>query len=392
MKKDVFVIGSKGIPAKYGGYETFVEELTKNQRNCDINYHIACKVGKNEAGNKRQVYNGADCFNVYVPPIGPAQAIYYDLESIRKSIIYAKKHSLRNPIFYILACRIGPFMNRIKKEIHSIGGRIYVNPDGHEWLRSKWSKPVRYYWKLSEKLMVKNADLLICDSSNIENYIVSVYKKFHPKTTFIAYGAYTKKSPLRNDSSLLINWFKKYDIRPLEYYLIVGRFVPENNYETMIREFCKSHTSKKLVIITRIDNSKFLRKLQQKTHFNCDSRIKFVGTIYDKKLLKKIRELSYAYLHGHSVGGTNPSLLEALSSTKVNLLYDVNFNKEVAGEGALYWNKKSNNLANLINKVDKLDNSTIEQFNRLSTNRIIQNYTWSEIVSKYENLFMGDFR
>lgn len=392
MERHVFIVGSKGIPANYGGYETFVEYLTKYRKNVDIHYHIACKTKDKTKKYSHFTYNNADCFNVFVPNVGPAQAIYYDVAALNYSIKYAKDHRIEKPIFYILACRIGPFMNCIVNKIHSIGGTVYVNPDGHEWMRSKWSYPVRKYWKLSEKLMVKNADLLICDSKNIEKYIQSTYADYKPKTTFIAYGSDVEKSKLGNGDSKIVGWFKHFGINAKKYYLIVGRFVPENNYETMIREFMKSSTCKDLVIITDIKKNKFYRELSLKTNFKNDNRIKFVGTIYDTELLKKVRELAYGYIHGHSVGGTNPSLLEALSSTKINLLYDVNFNKEVVGEGALYWNKKSNNLANLINKVDKLDNSTIEQFNRLSTNRIIQNYTWSEIVSKYENLFMGDFR
>lgn len=392
MIRHVFIIGSKGIPAKYGGYETFVEYLTKRKISKNIQYHVSCKVTNKANGKKRFNYNNADCFNVYVPQIGPAQAIYYDILALVKSIKYVKLHNIKNPIFYILACRIGPFMAPIVNKIHSIGGVIYVNPDGHEWMRSKWSYPVRKYWKFSEKLMVKNADLLICDSKNIEKYIQSTYANYDPQTIFIAYGADIRRARLDNNDPKIVNWFNRFGIKAQKYYLIVGRFVPENNYETMIREFMKSSTCKDLVIITDIKKNKFYRELSLKTNFKNDNRIKFVGTIYDTELLKKVRELAYGYIHGHSVGGTNPSLLEALSSTKINLLYDVNFNKEVVGEGALYWNKKSNNLANLINKVDKLDNSTIEQFNRLSTNRIIQNYTWSEIVSKYENLFMGDFR
>ncbi|WP_142357686.1 DUF1972 domain-containing protein, partial [Streptococcus pneumoniae] len=103
----------------------------------------------------------------------------------------AKKNKDEAPIFYILACRIGPFISGLKKKIRAIGGRLLVNPDGHEWLRAKWSLPVRKYWKFSEQLMVKHADLLVCDSKNIEKYIQEDYKQYQPKTTYIAYGTDT---------------------------------------------------------------------------------------------------------------------------------------------------------------------------------------------------------
>lgn len=322
-----------------------------------------------------------------MPNIGSAQAIYYDVAALNYSIKYAKKHQIEQPIFYILACRIGPFMQSIVKRIHDIGGKVYVNPDGHEWMRAKWSLPVRKYWKLSEKLMVKHADLLICDSQNIEKYIRSVYKGFKPKTTFIAYGSDVKKSILGENDPKLTEWFDRYNIKPNEYYLIVGRFVPENNYEVMIREFIRSSTNKDLVIITNVERNKFFNKLKEKTNFESDDRIKFVGTVYELELLKKIRESAYAYLHGHSVGGTNPSLLEALASTKINLLFDVGFNREVGKEGALYWNSNPGSLFKLINKVDNLSINAIQNLDQKSTQRILSKYSWSSIIENYEKCF-----
>lgn len=390
MERHVFIVGSKGIPANYGGYETFVEYLTKYRQNESIHYHVACKTNDKNKKYGHFIHNNADCFNVFVPNIGAAQAIYYDVAALNYSIKYAKAHKIEQPIFYILACRIGPFMQSIVKRVHNIGGKVYVNPDGHEWMRAKWSLPIRKYWKLSEKLMVKYADLLICDSQNIEKYIKSVYKKFKPKTTFIAYGSDVKKSTLSENDPKLVGWFDRYNIKPNEYYLIVGRFVPENNYEVMIREFIRSSTNKDLVIITNAERNKFFNKLKEKTNFESDDRIKFVGTVYELELLKKIRESAYAYLHGHSVGGTNPSLLEALASTKINLLFDVGFNREVAQSSALYWNKDSNSLANLINEADTFTSTKIDELQEKSTDEILKRYSWGKIVSEYEQHFKGN--
>lgn len=171
------------------------------------------------------------------------------------------------------------------------------------------------------------------------------------------------------------------------YYLIVGRFVPENNYETMICEFMKSSTKRDLIIITNVEQNKFFETLKKDTGFDSDSRIKFVGTVYDIELLKKIRELAFAYIHGHSVGGTNPSLLEALASTKINLLFDVGFNREVAANGALYWTKKNENLRQLIEKVEKLRVEEVVRLDNDSTDRITKLYSWNKIVSDYELKF-----
>lgn len=131
----------------------------------------------------------------------------------------------------------------------------------------------------------------------------------------------------------------------------------------------------------------FLKELENKLHFKQDSRIKFVGTVYDQKLLKKIRENAYGYFHGHEVGGTNPSLLEALGSTDLNLLLDVGFNREVGIDTALYWNKEKGNLADLINRADAMDCEEVEMLGKKAKQRIREAYSWEYIVKEYETLF-----
>ena len=385
--RHVFIIGSKGIPAKYGGFETFVEKLTEQQKSKEIKYHVSCLA----QDSKEFEHNGARCFNINVPNIGAAKAVYYDIFALRECIRYIKENKIENPIVYILACRIGPFVGRYKKQLKKLGGTLFVNPDGHEWKRGKWNAAIRKYWKISEKLMVKHADLLICDSKNIEKYIQEDYKQYNPKTTFIAYGADMEKSKLSDNDPKLMNWYKEKDVKAKEYYLVVGRFVPENNYETMITEFMKSNTKKDLVLITNVEQNKFYEQLRQKTGFDKDSRIKFVGTVYDQELLKKIRENAYGYFHGHEVGGTNPSLLEALATTDLNLLLDVGFNREVGENGAIYWSKKSGDLSRLIENSETMSYTEIDRVAKLAVDRIANNYSWKLIVSEYELLF-NDFK
>lgn len=394
MKKNkiqhVYIIGSKGIPAKYGGFETFVEKLTENNISSNIKYHVACMEEnslKSDITEKHFIYNNADCFNISVPSIGPAKAIYYDIKSLDYAIHQSKKNKDERPIFYVLACRIGPFINYYKKKIAQLNGKLFVNPDGHEWLREKWSYPVRKYWKHSERLMVKYSDLLICDSVNIEKYIKDDYRKYTPKTTYIAYGTDTIKSNLISTSSVVRDWFHEKKINSGEYYLVVGRFVPENNYESIIKEFMVSNTKKNLVIITNFEKNKFYNKLQRETSFEKDSRIKFVGTVYDQELLKYIRENAFAYIHGHEVGGTNPSLLEAMSFTPINLLIDVAFNEEVGLDGALYWEK--DNLHKVINTTELFTKNQILDFESRAKDRVRTNYSWPVIIEKYEKNFLG---
>lgn len=379
----IFIVGAKNCGA-YGGYETFLDKLTEyHQYNKNIKYHIAWKGTESKEFN----YHNAHCFQIKVPDIGPAQAIYYDVQALRYCLKYIKNNQIKNPIVYVLACRIGPFAKHFEKAIHKLGGKLYVNPDGHEWMRAKWSAPVRKYWKYSEQMMVRHCDLLICDSKNIEKYIKESYCKYNPNTTFIAYGAETRKSTLSDNDKTLLDWYSSKNLKPKSYYLVVGRFVPENNYEIMIREFMKNKSERDFALITNV-SEKFLAELKKKTGFDRDKRIKFVGTVYEQELLKKIRENAYGYFHGHEVGGTNPSLLEALGSTDINLLLDVGFNREVAENSALYWTKDSGSLAGLIDKADSMSDSEIAELSQKAKQRINDEYSWQYICNKYEELFL----
>jgi len=381
---NIFIIGSKGIPAKYGGFETFVENLTRYRKSLAIKYHISCLADNNEEFE----YNNSRCFNIKVPKVGSAKAVLYDVMSLKETVRYIEENNINNSIVYILACRIGPFFSFYKRKIEKLGAKVYVNPDGHEWKRSKWNWAIKKYWKLSEKLMVKDADILVCDSRGIEDYIHDEYRNYNPKTSFISYGATVENSTLDDHSKKLIGWFQTKGIRSNEFYLIVGRFVPENNYELMIKEFMMSNTKKDLVIITNVEQNKFYEDLKRETEFTKDNRIKFVGTVYDQELLKKIREKAYAYIHGHEVGGTNPSLLEALASTNINLLLNVVFNNEVGEDVALYFSKEKGSLSNLIDQIEKLDEKSILHLGQKAKNRIKSNYSWDKIINDYENLFL----
>lgn len=384
----VFIIGCKGIPAAYGGFETFVDKLCAYQSNLHIRYHVACAAEPEDYDDENRHYKCHRALCTVFPwrRIGAARAVAYDLEALAYFIQYAKKKQIPHPVFYILACRIGPWIGKFSKEIRKLGGYLYVNPDGHEFLRAKWNASVRRYWKYSEKLMVKYADLLICDSQHIRSYICSEYQAYHPNTEFIAYGADTAPSPLLDDDAKLMEWYQANGVSKGNYYLVVGRFVPENNYGTMIREFMQTQTEKKLVFITDAKGA-FYEKLNTQTKFESDPRICFAGTVYDQKLLKKIREEAYGYLHGHEVGGTNPSLLEALASTNVNLLLDVGFNREVARDSAYYWTKDPGNLASLIKEIDAMPDVQIAEYGKKAKDRIEKNYSWESITKEYETLF-----
>ena len=379
----VFIIGSRGLPAQYGGFETFVDQLVSHQVSPDIQYHVACL--SNDQAYQHFDYQGVDCFTINPPKLGPARVIAYDMMAINYALKLIKKQGIEQPIFYVLGNTIGAFVAPFARKIHKIGGRFYINPDGLEWKRAKWAKPIQAYLKYSEKIMTRHADLVISDNPGIESYIKEAYP--WSKTTYIAYGTDLSPTSLSSQDNKVREFYQKWQTQEKNYYLILGRFVPENNYETAIREFMASSTKRDLVIICNQEGNPYFEELRARTGFDQDPRVKFVGTVYDQDLLKYIRKEAFAYIHGHEVGGTNPGLLEALAQTDLNLVLGVSFNQTVAKDSAQYWTKEIGDLAHLIDRVDSLED--VSEWGQRAKANMKQNFTWEKIVGEYEELFLS---
>ena len=379
----VFIIGSRGLPAQYGGFETFVDQLVSHQVSPDIQYHVACL--SNDQAYQHFDYQGVDCYTINPPKLGPARVIAYDMMAINYALKLIKKQGIEQPIFYVLGNTIGAFVAPFARKIHKIGGRFYINPDGLEWKRAKWAKPIQAYLKYSEKIMTRHADLVISDNPGIESYIKEAYP--WSQTTYIAYGTDLSPTSLTSQDWKVRELYQKWQTQEKNYYLILGRFVPENNYETAIREFMASSSKRDLVIICNNEGNPYFEELRTRTGFDQDPRVKFVGTVYDQDLLKYIRKEAFAYIHGHEVGGTNPGLLEALAQTDLNLVLGVSFNQTVAKDTAQYWTKETGNLAHLIDQVDSLEDAS--EWGQRAKANMKQNFTWEKIVGEYEELFLS---
>ena len=384
--KNVYIIGSKGIPASYGGFETFADRLTAGKKSGELFYHVACL----DTLNRSETVNGAECFHLSVPRVGSARAVLYD----RKAFLYAlreiEKNGYEHAVILVLACRLGPFFHSLVKKAHRLGAAVAVNPDGHEFLRAKWSPSIQKYWKYSERLMVKSADLMICDAKEMERYIREEYSAFSPKTVYLSYGADEEKKKADAPSAEYQKWLTENGVSAGKYALTVGRFVPENNYETMIREYMGAKTTMPFVLITDAQGSRFYAPLQKALAFEKDHRIRFAGTVYDRALLTEIRKGAAFYIHGHEVGGTNPTLLEALGSTEVNLLIDVPFSREVAEDTAFYWEKdQAGALSGLIDMASKFSAPQRQVWGQRAKHRIREAYTWDEVIDQYEKLLLS---
>lgn len=382
--KNVIIIGSRGYRFNYGGWETFVTELVNNSQDKDINFFIPYLT--HEKVNNKKVTHSSNLEEVqlYTKKRGFFTMFDFTIKSMKYYIDYISKHNLKNVVMLILGCKIGPLMPRYYKKLNKLGVKVVMNPDGLEWKRDKWNKVIKKCFKISEKDHIKYADRVVCDSQSIKEYVDNEYNASN-KTSFIAYGTYLDDKI--EDINKCKKFFKDNNIKANDYYIYVGRFIPENNIETIIKEYMASNTKKKLYLITNYEKNDYYSHLKYVTDFETDDRIVFLGPIYDRELLSYIRTNAFGYIHGHSAGGTNPSLLEALGHTKINILFDVSYNREVGKDSCYYFSKVSASLARQINLCDKLTTKEIDKLGKECIDIIKNNYTWPIIVDKYNSLF-----
>ena len=385
MEKNIFIVGARGYHFPYGGWETFVDNLIDNTKDKTIKYYITNLTHEKKEKKKISYQSNVEIHNIYVPAQGFVTMFTFTIISINHFINYIKKKKMNNVILVVLGCKVGPLFLIWRPILHKLGVKVIINPDGLEWKREKWAWWIKQCFKISERYSIKYSDYCVCDSKAILEYVNKKYKKSKTLSTFIAYGAYENTKAYK--TKMVKELWEKYQISSKNYYLIVGRFIPENNYETMIKEFMKSKTKKDLVIICNLEKNKFYQQLKENTNFDKDKRIKFIGSVYEQESLLYFRQHAYAYIHGHSAGGTNPSLLEALANTNVNILYDVSYNKEVGENSCFYFTKEENNLKKVINKTEKLTEKEQKDYGSLAKERIHKEYTWDLVVKKYSKIF-----
>jgi rhamnosyltransferase len=384
LSKKVYIIGSKGIPARYGGFETFIDQLVSG-RKAAIQYVIT---GMAEESSDYE-YKGARCVqfatgsSVVARMLHTLKALWFVLKDA--------KGDAHSKVVYILGCRAGIFLPFFKSALQNRGVAIYVNPDGAEWKRAKWNIVAKKVVLLFEWLLVKNADLVISDSMAIQDIMKNEFQVPVHKLAFAAYGSEIYEAPATLPTATqraYDEWVQKRKILNAPYFLMVGRFVPENNFELVIKEFMASSVKAHLVIVSNISDGSLKTLLYEKLNIGRDPRIKMVGTLYDQDVLKVVRSKAVAYIHGHEVGGTNPSLLEALGSTQVSIVYDVSFNREVVQDAGLYFTSQPGSLGEALDQALTLPMKVRRDYENLAKNRIKADYSWPEIVSQYEQLFL----
>ncbi len=355
----IAILGTRGVPNHYGGFEQFADFFSVFLAEKGHEVYV---YNSHNHPFQEKLYKGVHILHQYDPEfkIGTAGQFIYDLNCILDSrkrnfdIILQLGYTSSSVWYFLLP----------KKTL------IITNMDGLEWKRTKYSKPVQKVLKFAEKLAVKSSDYLIADSIGIQKYLKN---KYQVNSTYIAYGADQFLNP---DAKIL----EQYQLKPYAFNMILARLEPENNIETVLDGIVLSETTTPIIVIGNHE-TKFGNYLKDK--FKNATCIQFLGAVYNMNHLDNLRYFSNLYFHGHSVGGTNPSLLEAMASKALIVAHDNDFNKAILQENAYYFSN-AEEVKNLTSKIKKNDNLQFIENNFLA---IAQAFNWNVINGQYLQLF-----
>jgi glycosyltransferase involved in cell wall biosynthesis len=359
----IAILGSRGIPNHYGGFEQCAEYLALGLVN--RGFEVIVYNSHNHPYQEKE-WNGVQIVSCYDPEdiLGTVGQFIYDLNCI----LDVKKRDCD------ILLQLGYTSSSIWGWLLPKKVVVTTNMDGLEWKRSKYSGVIKKFLQFAEFLGVKYSDHLISDSIGIQDYLKNKYKV---SSTYIAYGATLFDRP---DSSIL----KRYNLIVNQYDLLIARLEPENSIEVILDGVVQANVSRPIIVI---GNHETTYGNYLKNKFSTYSQIQFIGSIYCITVLNNLRYYANIYFHGHTVGGTNPSLLEAMASNSLICANDNAFNKYILGEDALYF-QNVNDVALHLSQV-RFHSSEHQLMITRNRDKISQNYDWELIIDQYVSHFLA---
>jgi glycosyltransferase involved in cell wall biosynthesis len=362
-KIKISIIGTRGYPYVYSGYETLVKQLSERLVLKDCNVTVYCHKGLFETRSKK--VKGIKL--VYIPTI-ETKTLSQPVHSFL-SIIHACFS--RPDVLLVVNSANGPF--GLITKLFRIPTAI--NVDGLEWLRPKWKGLGSIYFKWASKMATLFYDQIINDSEEMRKVYLDLFKR---DSKVIAYGADIRKS---KNPDLITTW----DIKQREYYLVIGRLIPDNNADLIIKGFLKSSSTKKLVIVGDVSYKDAYASNLKKIN---DKRLIFTGYVKDQDTLAELYHNCYVYVHGHEFGGTNPTMIKAMAYGSAILALNTVFNKEMLQKGkfGLFFKKELFSITNMIDYCEK-ENIIMDNLRQGSVNGITKKYNWDFVTSQYLEVF-----
>ena len=356
------VLGTRGVPNYYGGFEQFAQYLSEEF--VKKGHEVYVYNSHNHLYQELE-WNGVKIIHCKDPEhiIGTVGQFIYDLNCILDS---------RKRDFDVIL-QLGYTSSSIWSWLLPKKPKIVTNMDGLEWRRSKYSKPVQKFLLFAERLAVKSSNYLISDSIGIQSYLKD---KYSVESRYIPYGANLFSN---TDASFLDNL----NLEKGSYSMLVARMEPENSIETILEGFLNSDSDRKFLVIGNTEN-RYGNKIRDKFK---DDRIIYLGYVSEIEKLNILRKHSHLYFHGHTVGGTNPSLLEAMSSSSLICAHNNDFNKAILENDAFYFNCDKC-ITSLLNK-ENLDERDLFTSNNIE--KIKKQYSWEKVLKEYEDFLKSMF-
>jgi glycosyltransferase involved in cell wall biosynthesis len=365
------MFGTRGVPAAYGGFETAVEEIGARLANRGHQITVYCRRGNRAGSSRPAASRGLDTYRgmqlVHLPALHTKT-----LETFSHTAVSAVHHATHRAtdVNFVFDAANSPFIRLLR------AGRtpVAVHVDGLEWKREKWAGHGRAYYRMAESLAVRDADALIADAAGIQDYY---HHEFCADTTLLTYGA-----PLLTD--LHEDAIRAVGLTSRGYHLVVARMEPENHVHLIVEAYRRSRSSRPLVVV---GTAPYAAEYIDRIHRTAASepRIRLMGGVWDQRLLDQLYGHALTYVHGHSVGGTNPSLLRAMGAGAVTLAFDVVFNREVVGSGGRFF-RTEDQLARLFEEADSMEADALRAIGSGLRQRAATHYDWEVVTDGYEQL------
>ncbi len=353
----IAIIGSRGIPARYGGFETFAERLAQGLAQRGYRVEVYCKSSLKDLPYE---FENIERVFLHCPSLRFAEKLCLSNKGIVKALFRG------NDVLIILGVSGVPMgiLARVA------GRKLILNPDGLEWKRGKWNFLGRWLLRRLEAWGAKFSHELVADSQAIQDYLRETYGR---TSTFVPYGV----DPPPEDPKAWETLSQRFSLKEFNYFLAVGRDVPENNLTLIVEGYLRAQCEKKLAIVSDLGKTY--------ENFRGKERVIFTGPIYERNELYALRLHAFAHIHGHSVGGTNPSLLEAMACGNPVIAYDVVYNREVLGGAGLYFSNAgelAEKMEILKKEGERIRAKALDYYRRV----LREKYNWDVVVEAYARL------
>ncbi len=358
----IALIGTRGVPANYGGFETCVEEVGTRLADAGHEVVVYCRTtDRNDPARANTSYRGMQLVHLPAVHRRSLETLSHSAASIAHLLLRR-----RTDVALVFNAANSPLLPALRLA----GVPVATHVDGLEWQRGKWGWVGQRYYRLAESAAVRWSDALIADAAGIGNYLQA---EFGAPYQLLAYGApriYSSTPELLQPLGVL----------PKRYHLIVARLEPENHVDVIIEGYVRSAAELPLVVV---GSAPYAAKYSARVRSLADERVQFLGGVYDQDLLNELYANALTYLHGHSVGGTNPSLLRAIGAGAATDAFDISFNREVLGCAGRYWSSPDDVSALVMSTEDDPQAAALRGEECRARARA---YDWDDVANGYERL------